>query len=163
MAVSFSFDVVSEVDMAEVTNAVNQTLKEIEQRYDFKGSKCEVLLGDTEIKLAAEDEFKLNSVIEILKTKFIKRGISAKSLELGKIEKASLGTIRQVAKILKGISKEKAKEITTEIKKNKLKVQTTIMDTQVRISAKDKDNLQMAISLLKGKDFGIDLQFINYR
>jgi len=163
MASSYSFDVVSEVNMQEVDNAVNQTIKEISQRYDFKGSKTEVELGDDEIRLSSDDEFKLNSVIEVLKAKFVKRGISAKALDFGKIEKASLGTVKQTAKIVKGISKEKAKEITSEIKSSKIKVQAQIMDTQVRISGKDKDDLQGAITLLKSKDFGIELQFTNYR
>lgn len=163
MANSYSFDVVSEVNMQEVDNAVNQTLKEIGQRYDFKGSKTELELGDDEIKISSDDEFKLNAVVEILKAKFIKRGISPKALDLGKVEKASLGTARQIAKIVKGISKEKAKDISAEIKSSKIKVQTQIMENQLRVSGKDKDDLQAAIGLLKSKDFGIDLQFTNYR
>ena len=163
MPSSYSFDVVSEVNMQEVDNAVNQTLKEISQRYDFKNSKTEVELGEEEIKLASEDEFKLNAVVDILKGKFIKRGISPKALDLAKIEKASLGTVRQTAKIVKGISKEKAKDIVAEIKGSKIKVQAQIMENQVRVSGKDKDDLQAAIALLKSKDFGIELQFTNYR
>lgn len=163
MASSYSFDVVSEVNMQEVDNAVNQALKEISQRYDFKNSKTEINLGEDEIKFSSEDEFKLNAAIEILKGKFIKRGISAKALDFAKVEKASLGTVRQTAKIVNGISKEKAKEIVVEIKNSKIKVQTQIMDTTLRISGKDKDDLQGAIALLKGKDFGIHLQFTNYR
>jgi len=163
MASSYSFDVVSEVNMQEVDNAVNQTIKEISQRYDFKGSKTEVELGEEEIKIVSDDEFKLNSVIEILKGKFIKRGISVKALDFGKLEKGSMGSVRQTAKLVKGISKEKAKEITVEIKNSKVKVQAQIMDTQVRVSGKNKDDLQEAIALLKSKDFGIDLQFTNYR
>lgn len=163
MANSYSFDVVSEVNMQEVDNAVNQTLKEISQRYDFKGSKTEVELGEDEIKVASDDEFKLNSVIEILKAKFIKRGISVKALDFGKLEKGSMGTVRQVAKIVKGISKEKAKDIVKEIKDSKIKVQAQIMENQVRVSGKDKDDLQAAIGLLKSKDFGVELQFANYR
>jgi len=163
MASSYSFDVVSEVNMQEVDNAVNQTIKEISQRYDFKGSKTEVELGEDEIKIVSEDEFKLNSVIEILKAKFIKRGISVKALDFGKLEKGSLGSVKQTGKLVKGISKEKAKEITSEIKNSKIKVQAQIMDIQVRITGKNKDDLQEAIALLKSKDFGIDLQFTNYR
>lgn len=163
MANGYSFDVVSEVNMQEVDNAVNQTTKEISQRYDFKGSKTEIDLGEDEIKISSDDEFKLNSVVEILKTKFIKRGISPKALDFGKIEKGSMSTVRQVAKIVKGISKEKAKDVVAEIKNSKIKVQAQIMDNQVRVSGKDKDDLQAAIVLLKGKDFGVDLQFTNYR
>lgn len=163
MASTYSFDVVSEVDMQEVDNAVNQAIKEIKQRYDFKNSKTEIELGEEEIKISTEDEFRLNATIEILKAKLIKRGVSPKALDFGKIEKASLGTVRQIAKIVKGISKEKAKEIATEIKGSKIKVQTQIMEDQLRVSGKEKDDLQAAIALLKSKDFGVDLQFTNYR
>jgi cyclic-di-GMP-binding protein len=163
MASTYSFDVVSEVNMQEVDNAVNQALKEIGQRYDFKNSKVDIDLGEDEIKISANDEFKLDAVIEILKAKFIKRGVSPKALDLGKVEKASLGTVRQNAKIVKGISKEKAKDIVAEIKSSKIKVQTTIMENQLRVSGKEKDDLQAAITLLKSKDFGVDLQFTNYR
>lgn len=163
MASSNSFDVVSQVDMQEVDNAINQALKEINQRYDFKNSKVEIELGEEEIKLLADDEFKMDAVIDILKAKLIKRGVSPKALDLGKTEKASMGSVRQIAKIVKGISKEKAKEIVQEIKSSKIKVQAQIMENQLRISGKDKDDLQAAIALLKGKDFGIELQFTNYR
>lgn len=163
MAGTYSFDVVSEVNMQEVDNAVNQAKKEIDQRYDFKGSKTEIELGDEEIKIISDDEFKLKSVIEILKAKFIKRGISPKALDLGNVEKASMGTVRQVGKLVKGISKEKAKDIVSEIKASKIKVQAQIMEDKVRVSGKNKDDLQQVIALLKGKDFGIDLQFTNYR
>jgi uncharacterized protein YajQ (UPF0234 family) len=163
MANSYSFDVVSEVNMQEVDNAVNQAVKEISQRYDFKNSKTEIDLGEDEIKISSDDEFKLNAAIEILKAKFIKRGVSPKALDFGKIEKATLGTVRQVAKIVKGISKEKAKELVSEIKGSKIKVQTQIMDNQLRVTGKEKDDLQAVIALLKSKDFGVDLQFTNYR
>ncbi|MCM8709875.1 YajQ family cyclic di-GMP-binding protein [Clostridium sp. SYSU_GA19001] len=163
MAGSYSFDVVSEVNMQEVDNAVNQAKKEIEQRYDFKGSKTEIEVKDDEIKITSDDEYKLKSVIEILKAKFIKRGISPKALDFGKIDKAALGTVRQTAKIVKGISKEKAKAIAAEIKASKIKVQAQIMEDQLRVSGKNKDDLQETIALLKSKDFGIELQFTNYR
>ena len=163
MASGYSFDVVSEVDMQEVDNAVNQTIKEISQRYDFKNVKTEVILGEDEIKLVSADEFMLKSVIEILKSKFVKRGMSVKALDFGKVDIGSLGSARQTSKIINGLSKEKAKEIVQEIKVSKLKVQVSIMDTQVRVTGKDKDDLQAVMSLLKGKDFGVDLQFTNYR
>lgn len=163
MAGTYSFDVVSEVNMQEVDNAVNQAKKEISQRYDFKNSKTEIELGEEELKISTEDEFRLNSVIEIIKAKFIKRGVSPKALDFGKVEKASLGTVRQTAKIVKGISKEKAKDIVAEIKGSKIKVQTQIMENQVRVSGKEKDDLQSVIALLKSKDFGVELQFTNYR
>lgn len=163
MANSYSFDVVSEVDMQEVDNAVNQTIKEVSQRYDLKNSKTEIELNEDIIKISTISEFTLESVSEILKAKCIKRQISVKNLQFEKIEKASMGTVRQNVKIIKGISKEKAKEIVTEIKNSKIKVQAQIMDTQVRISGKDKDDLQKTIQLLKSKDFGVELQFVNYR
>ncbi|ARC85066.1 hypothetical protein U732_3937 [Clostridium argentinense CDC 2741] len=163
MASNYSFDIVSEVNMQEVDNAINQTLKEIGQRYDFKGTKTQIELGKDEIKIVSDDEYKLNAVIDVLKGKFIRRGVSPKALELGKIETASLGSARVIAKIVKGISTEKAKKIVAEIKASKIKVQTQIMDNQLRITGKDKDDLQAAIQLVKSKDFGIDLQFTNYR
>jgi cyclic-di-GMP-binding protein len=162
MANSYSFDVVSKVNLQEVENAVNQTIKEINQRYDFKGSKTEIKLQE-EIVVSTEDEFKLNSVVEILKSKLIKRGVSTKNLDFSKIENAKLGTIRQNISIVNGISKEKAKDIVNDIKASKLKVQAQIMDLELRISAKDKDELQKVIALVKGKDYDIDLQFVNYR
>lgn len=163
MANSSSFDVVSEVNMQEVDNAVNQAVKEIGQRYDFKNSKVEIELNDDIIKVSAEDEFKLNSAIEILKGKCIKRGVSVRSLEFEKIEKASMGSVRQNVKIVKGISKEKAKDIVAAIKDSKIKVQAQIMENQLRVSGKEKDDLQATIQLLRSKDFGVDLQFVNYR
>jgi uncharacterized protein YajQ (UPF0234 family) len=163
MPSTYSFDVVSEVNMQEVDNAVNQARKEIDQRYDFKGSKTEIELGKEEIKISSEDEFKLKAVVEILKAKFIKRGISPKALDFDKVEKATLGTVRQTSKIVRGISKEKAKDVIQELKNSKIKVQAQIMEEQVRVSGKDKDDLQAAIVLLKSKDFGIELQFTNYR
>ncbi|GLC31371.1 YajQ family cyclic di-GMP-binding protein [Clostridium omnivorum] len=163
MPSTYSFDVVSEVNMQEVDNAVNQAKKEIDQRYDFKGSKTEIELKDEEIKILSDDEYKLKAVVEILKAKLIKRGISPKALDLGKVENASMGAARQIAKIVKGISKEKAKDIVAEIKGSKVKAQAQIMENQVRVSSKDKDDLQAVITLLKSKDFGIDLQFTNYR
>lgn len=163
MASNYSFDIVSEVNMQEVDNAINQTLKEIGQRYDFKGTKTQIELGKDEIKIVSDDEYKLNAVIDVLKGKFIRRGVSPKALDLGKIEDASLGSARVIAKIVKGISTEKAKKIVAEIKASKIKVQTQIMDNQLRVTGKNKDDLQAVIQLVKSKDFGIDLQFTNYR
>jgi len=163
MAKECSFDVVSEVDMQEVDNAVNQTAKEIGQRFDFRNSKSSVVLEGSEIKIIADDEYKLNSVIDILQTKAIKRGVSLKSFDYGKIEPASQGTVRQVLKIKKGISTEKAKEVVAVIKGTKLKVQAQIMGEQVRVSGKNKDDLQQVITKLKETDVGIDLQFVNFR
>jgi len=162
MASSYSFDIVSEANLPEVENAVNQTIKEITQRYDFKGSKTEIKLEE-DILISTEDEFRLNAVIEILKVKLIKRGVSVKNLDFSKVESAKLGTVRQTLTIVNGISKEKAKDIINDIKGSKLKVQSQIMDVVLRISAKDKDELQKVMALTRGKDYGIDLQFTNYR
>ncbi len=149
-----SFDVVSEVDMQEVDNAINQTMKEIRQRFDFKGSKAEISLEGEEIKIIADDDFKLKSVVDILETKAIRRDVPLKSLNYGKIEPASGGTVRQMVKIQRGISKEKGKEIIAAIKQQKLKVQSQMMDDQVRVTGKKRDDLQATIQLLKSKDFG---------
>lgn len=158
-----SFDVVSEVDLQEVDNAVNQTSKEISQRYDFRNSKSSLTLEADKITILADDDFKLKSVIDILQTKVMKRGISLKNLEYGKIESASHGTVRQIVTIKKGISKDIAKDVVALIKGTKLKVQAQIMDDQVRVSAKNKDDLQTIIQCLKQHDFPVELQFVNYR
>lgn len=163
MASNCSFDVVSEIDMQELDNALNQTRKEITQRYDFKGSIAEIEISGEEIKIHAQDEFKLESIMEIFRGKMVKRNISPKFLDPGKMEPAASSTVRQTIKIKKGISKENAKLIVQDIKNTKMKVQAQIMDDVVRISGKDKDDLQKAIQLLKGKDYGIELQYINFR
>ncbi|MDD7794963.1 YajQ family cyclic di-GMP-binding protein [Clostridium sp. 'White wine YQ'] len=163
MASSYSFDIVSQVDMQEVDNAVNQSLKEISQRYDFKGSKTSIELLKDEIKIHSEDEYKLKTVIEILKAKFVKRGVSPKAIDIGKIDNASLGTVKVTANIINGISKEKAKEIQSSIKESKIKVQTQVMEDQLRVTGKNKDDLQEVIGLVKQKDFGIAVQFVNFR
>ena len=158
-----SFDIVSTVDMQEVDNAVNQTLKEIAQRYDFKGTKSQVTLEKDAIKVLADDDFRLKAIIDILQSKFIKRGISVKALQYGKAEPASGGMVRQIITIQQGISKEKGKEINAIIKETKLKVQSQIQEDQVRVTGKNIDDLQEIISLLKGKDLGVELQFVNFR
>ncbi|AJE04437.1 YajQ family cyclic di-GMP-binding protein [Geobacter pickeringii] len=158
-----SFDIVSKVEMQEVDNAVNQTVKEIGQRYDFKGAKCEVTLEKDSIKILADDDFRLKAVVDILQSKFIKRNISPKALQYGKAETASGGMVRQTVTIQQGVSKEKGKEIVAVIKDSKLKVQGQIQDDQVRVTGKNRDDLQEAIRLLKGKDLGIELQFVNFR
>jgi uncharacterized protein YajQ (UPF0234 family) len=158
-----SFDIVSTVDMQEVDNAVNQAIKEIGQRYDFKGSKSEVVLEKEGIKVISDDDYKLKAVIDVLQSKLMKRGISIKAMEYGKVEPASGGTVRQMIKIQQGISKEKGKEINVLLKESKLKVQSQIQDEQVRVTGKNRDDLQEAIALLKGKDLGIDMQYVNFR
>ncbi|SHK03151.1 YajQ family cyclic di-GMP-binding protein [Propionispora hippei] len=163
MAKDCSFDIVSDVDMQEVDNAVNQTAKEISQRFDFRGSKSSIALEAEEIKIIGDDDYKLQSVIDILQTKIVKRGISLKALDYGKVEPASHGTVRQVIKIKKGIDKETAKLVVAAIKESKLKVQPQIMDDQVRVSGKNKDDLQNTMAKLKQMDFKVDLQFVNFR
>ncbi|MRR05636.1 MAG: YajQ family cyclic di-GMP-binding protein [Deltaproteobacteria bacterium] len=158
-----SFDIVSKVDMQEVDNAVNQTIKEIDQRYDFKKSKSEVSLEKDTIKILADDDFRLKAIIDILQSKCIKRGVSVKTLQQGSVESASGGMVRQLITIQQGISKEKGKEVIAVIKDAKLKVQGQIQDDQVRVTGKNIDDLQEIIQLLKGKDLGIELQFINFR
>lgn len=163
MANNCSFDIVSEIEMQEMDNAINQTRKEISQRYDFKGTVVEIDFNNDEVKIHAQDEFKLESIMEVLRGKMVKRGVSPKFLDPQKLEPASNGTVRQVFKLKKGIQKEKAKEIIQDIKNSKIKVQGQIMEDIVRISGKDKDDLQAVIQLVKGKDYEIELQFINYR
>jgi uncharacterized protein YajQ (UPF0234 family) len=158
-----SFDIVSKVEMQEVDNAVNQTVKEISQRYDFKGSKCEVTLEKESIKVLADNDMRLKAIMEILQSKFIKRGISPKALDTGKAENASGGMLRQNIGIKQGVSKEKGKEIIAVIKESKIKVQAQIQDDQVRVTGKNRDDLQETIQLLKGKDLDIELQFTNFR
>ena len=158
-----SFDIVSKVDLQEVDNAINQTTKEIAQRYDFKGSKSEVTLEKESIKILADDDFRLKAVVEILQSKFVKRNISPKALQYGKAEEASGSMVRQIITLQVGISKEKAKEIGAVIKESKLKVQSQIQDDQIRVTGKNIDDLQEVIRILKGKDLDIDMQFVNFR
>ena len=163
MAKENSFDVVSKTDYAEVTNALHQTTKEVSQRFDFKGSKAAVELVDKDLVLSAEDETKLRNMNDILQGKLVKRGVSLKALDYQKIEPAAGGTVRQTVKIQAGIPGDKAKEIVKFIKYAKFKVQASIQGDTVRVSGKDLDTLQDVIARLKAKDFGIDMQFDNYR
>lgn len=165
MADEHAFDIVCEIDMQEVTNAVTQSLKEISQRFDFKGSKSSIELdkGKAVITLVSDDEQKLKSVVDILESKMIKRGIALKALTYGKIEQAAGSTVRQAVTLQQGIPQEKAKEIVKRIKDTKMKVSSEIQKDQVRVKAKKIDDLQEVISLLKGNDFGIHIQFTNYR
>ena len=163
MAKENSFDIVSKTDYAEVTNAINQTTKEVGQRFDFKGSKAAVELQQKDLMLSAEDETKLRNMNDILQGKLVKRGISLKALDYQNVEPAAGGSVRQLVKIQQGIPIEKAKEVVKFIKDSKLKVQASIQGETVRISGKDRDTLQDVIAKLKAKDFGIDMQFDNYR
>ncbi len=165
MADEHSFDVVCEVDMQEVLNAVDQARKEIGQRFDFKGSKSSIELdkGKGVITLISDDELKLKSVIDILQSKLVKRGVSLKALSYGKIEQAAGNTVRQLVTLQQGIPQEKAKEMVKLIKDMKLKVNAEIQKDQVRVKAKKIDDLQAIIAKLKEKDFGIHIQVTNYR
>ena len=165
MADLSSFDVVSRVDMQEAKNALDQTMKEIRQRFDFKNSKTDLTLKEKEKELVvvSDDEYKLKAVLEILKAKCVKRGVSLRALTYGSLEEALGGTVRQVITIQSGLADDKAKAIVKEIRDAKLKAQAQIQGDQVRVQSKSKDELQAVIALLKQKDFGIDLQFLNYR
>lgn len=159
-----SFDIVSKVDVQEVDNAVNQAVKEMQQRYDFKGSKSEIKWEKKDdITVIADDDGRLRSVLDILQTKLVKRGVSLKSLDYGKVEEASGGMKRQVIKIRQGIPTEKAKEITKIIKELKVKVQAQIQDEQIRVTGKKIDDLQEVIQEIKGKELDINLQYVNMR
>src|SRR5258706_11529693 len=163
MAKENSFDIVSKTDYAEVTNALNQTNKEISQRFDFKGSHATVELQDKDLLMSAEDETKLRNMNDILQSKLFKRGILLKALDYQRIERAAGGTVRQTVKIQQGIPIEKAKEVVRFIKDAKFKVQASIQGEPVRVSGKDRDTLQDVMAKLKAKDFGIDMKFDNYR
>src|SRR6476469_9151380 len=163
MAQQNSFDIVSQVDAAEIANALNQTVKEVRQRFDFKGSHANVVLEKGELVLTAEDETKLRNMNDILQQKLVRRGVPLKALDYGNIEPAAGGTVKQRAKIQQGIPQEKAKEVVKFIKDTKVKVQASIQGDVVRVSGKDRDTLQDVIARLKDKDFGIHMQFTNYR
>ena len=164
MASECTFDVVSKVDMDEVKNAVAQATKEIGQRFDFKGSISRIELKDEGVlTLTSDDEVRLRAVIEVLQSKLVKRGVSIRAMEFGKIEAASKGSARQEVKILHGIAVEKAKGLVKALKDSKLKVQASIQGDQLRVAGKNKDDLQDAMALLKKNDQGLDLQFTNFR
>ncbi|MBA2339753.1 MAG: YajQ family cyclic di-GMP-binding protein [Pyrinomonadaceae bacterium] len=163
MAQQNSFDIVSETDRAEITNAINQTMKEVRQRFDFKGSEAAVALEDNALVLTAEDETRLRNMNDILQQKLVRRGVSLKALDYGRIEAAAGGTVRQKVELQQGIPQEKAREIVKFIKDTKAKVQAAIQGDVVRITGRDRDTLQEVIGKLKAKDFGIDMQFTNYR
>lgn len=160
-----SFDIVSEIDLMEMKNAISQAMMEIRQRFDFKNSKSEITLDEKEnqLILVSDDESKMKSVVDILQSKMVKRHIPLKALDYGKIEPALSNTVRQNIKLQKGIPQDKGKEIVKFIKTLGLKVQGQIMDDQVRVSGKNRDDLQTVIQKLKEKDFGIAMNFANYR
>lgn len=164
MATDCSFDVVCKVDLDEVKNAVSQAMKEIGQRYDFKGSVSKIELKDDKaLVINSDDEVKLKAVIDVLQTKLHKRGVSIRSMVYGKIDPASKGSVRQEVTIQQGIPPEKAKGLIKALKDSKIKVQASIQGDQLRVSGKSRDDLQEVIALFKKDDQGLDLQFINYR
>ena len=164
MAQQNTFDIVSQIEHAEVVNAINQATKEVLTRFDFKGSKSSIEEeGQEAILLTSDDEYKLNSLNDILQSKFVKRGVPLKGLTYGKIEQALGGTVRQRITLQQGIPQDKAKEIVKFIKETKLKVQASIQGDLVRVAGKDRDVLQEVIAALRAHDFGIDMQFTNYR
>ena len=163
MPQEFSFDIVSKTDLQEVANAIQQAQKELAQRFDFKGSKSAIELANDEITLSSDDEGKLRSVKDIVESKLVKRKVSLKALDYGKVEPAAGSTVRQKAKIVQGIETEKAKAIVRTIKDAKLKVQASIQSDQVRVVGRSKDDLQKAMSLVREQDYGLPLQFTNYR
>lgn len=160
-----SFDIVSKVDLQEVSNAIQQAMKEISQRFDFRGSKSSIDLdkGNNVITIISDDEYKLKSVVDILESKLIKRKVPIKALNYGKVESALSGTVRQPVTLQQGIPTEKGKEIVKIIKNTKLKVQAEIQKDQLRVRAKKIDDLQSVMQLLKEKDMEIHLDFVNYR
>ncbi len=163
MAQQNSFDIVSQVNRAEIINALDQTMKEVRQRFDFKGSSAEVKLEENDLILTAEDETKLRNMNDILQQKLVRRTVPLKALSYGKMEPAAGGTLRQHVAIQQGIPTDKAKEIVKFIKDTKAKVQASIQGDVVRITGKDRDTLQDIIAKLKAKDFGINMQYTNYR
>ncbi|MEO6724268.1 MAG: YajQ family cyclic di-GMP-binding protein [Blastocatellia bacterium] len=164
MAQQNTFDIVSKIEHTEVVNAINQALKEVLARFDFKGSKSSIETeGEETIILTSDDDYKLKALDDILQTKFVKRGVPLKGLTYGKVEQALGNTVRQRVTLQQGIPQEKAKEIVKFIKDTKLKVQVSIQADMVRVAGKDRDLLQEVISALRGHDFGIDMQFTNYR
>jgi cyclic-di-GMP-binding protein len=166
MASNASFDVSTGADLQEVDNAVNQTLKEIAQRYDFKGTHCTVDFDRTkaEIRLSADDEFRMDALVDVLKTKMIKRGVPVKNLNVGDPEQGTGQTVRRTVSLTQGIPQDVAKRIAKAVKEGGFKkVQTSIQGDEIRVTAPSRDELQTVITLLKGEDFGIELKFGNYR
>ena len=158
-----SFDVVSEVDLQEVDNAVNQAQKEVGQRFDFKGSNTAMDLEEAEIKVDSADDYKVKAAVEVIESKLVKRGISMKAIERGPVEPSAGGRAKQKLTIQQGISTEKARTIVKTIKNAKIKVQAQIREGEVRVTGKKRDDLQNVIQLLKQEDFGLPLQFVNMR
>jgi cyclic-di-GMP-binding protein len=166
MASNASFDVSTGADLQEVDNAVNQTLKEIAQRYDFKGTHCEVAFDrvKAEIKLSADDEFRMDALVDVLQTKMIKRGVPVKNLKLGDLEQATGQSVRRTLTLTQGIPQDVSKKIVKAVKDHGFKkVQVSIQGDELRVTAPSRDELQAVIAFLKAEDFGIELKFGNYR
>ncbi|WP_010269383.1 YajQ family cyclic di-GMP-binding protein [Paenibacillus senegalensis] len=163
MASEYSFDITSKLDMQELNNAINQAEKEIANRFDFKGSKSRIELQKDELVIVSDDELKLKNVIDILHSKMAKRGISLKNLEYGKVEPAAQSTVKQTVTLKQGIDQPNAKKINLLIKEAKIKVSSQIQGDQIRVSGKNKDDLQKAIQLIKQADLPLELQFTNFR
>lgn len=163
MSKESSFDIVSKIEMSEVTNAISIAMKEIQTRYDFKGSKSDISLDKEELVLVSDDEFKLDQLKDVLFSKMIKRGIPVKNLDYGKVERASGGTVRQKAKLVQGIDKDNAKIINAIIKNSGVKVKSQVQDDQVRVTGKNRDDLQKIIAAVREADLTVDVQFVNYR
>ncbi|MNO46109.1 putative nucleotide-binding protein [compost metagenome] len=163
MSSESSFDIVSKMDMQELTNAIHQTEKEIDNRFDFKNSKSSLKLEKDALIIASEDEYKLNAVIDILQSKMVKRGITLKNLDFGKVEPASLGSVRQRLGLKQGIDQENAKKINILIRDSKLKVKSQIQGDQIRVTGKSRNDLQQIIQILRKADLPLDLQFMNMK
>jgi|SRR3954471_7457793 uncharacterized protein YajQ (UPF0234 family) len=158
-----TFDIVSKIDLQEVSNAIQQALKEIHTRFDLKDSKSDIKLEKDELVLSSADEYKLKAVTEIFQSKLVKRGVPLKGLKYGEIESAAGSTVRQKVTMQQGVPIEKARDIVKLIKNSKKKAQASIQGDLVRVSSKDRDTLQEIMALLRKEDFGIDMQFTNYR
>lgn len=163
MSKESSFDIVSKIEMTEVTNAITIAMKEVQTRYDFKGSKSNISLDKEELVLVSDDEFKLDQLKDVLFSKMMKRGIPVKNLDYGKVERASGGTVRQKAKLVQGIDKDNAKIINSIIKNSGVKVKSQVQDDQVRVTGKNRDDLQKIITAVREADLTVDVQFVNYR
>lgn len=158
-----SFDIVSQVNLQEVDNALNQTRKEVSQRFDFKGTRTEILDDRDTITIISETENKVKAVVDILQSKLVRRGVSLKALSYQPVEPASGGRTKQQIRVQQGIDADRAKEIVKAIKDTKLKVQAQIQGNQVRVTGKKKDDLQAVVQALREQDFGLPLQFVNFR
>jgi uncharacterized protein YajQ (UPF0234 family) len=163
LASESSFDVVSRVDNQELDNALNQTRKEIENRFDFKHTKTSIDFDGKKITLISDDELKMRNVVDVFQSKAIRRGIDVKAFEFGQVEPAASGTVRQVVTIRSGIPKEQSKALLAQIKSLHLKVNAQYQDDQIRVSGKNKDDLQKVIASLRSMEFELPLQFVNYR